>query len=647
MMIAGWALESPRGPTHVRHELLRTKANSRGPESGIVEAEEVVDSKPIEEKLALADFDSLLKRGSHRVLVVPFQRVVTHSDVGGDPIMNEASARAQIGRGILTLGIGIALIAGTAAGQPAGSDHVVRPCPAQPYTKANFYTSGMAPVDVLKALKAAGQADAAAAYLVHIAEWTDSPAPPGMASTAVALQQRMTRSEWAGFNYKGEPKPVKTDSNGNPILFNKTSTALIGVSHFSRPIPLSTVMVGYGYSTTPSPKQNLADLVALLNALAGAAGVGGGGGGGGEAKAPVVPPDLALYVTSCKILQDAPLPLSINLTYTVTPVAPPAVQVSSTSLDFGTVAPGSPKAMTVTLTNHQATALAFAATPAAIMGPNASEFSISAKTCAATLAVNASCDFTLQFQPAGVGAKTATLAIANDAPKSPQAVGLTGTGAAAAPPAAGNTPPAAGGGKPAKPNAQNAATTTPNNQTSQGTTTPAQSGSTPTDCTAVTSDAPCTVTRNVVDYDREYWDIGLGLAIPGVPERMYNPSDLAQHSTTTLHTDVYAFVDVYLNGNRNSYWPHLAFGVPTASQPLHRQAYTMAFPLTTWFGLNQKVPFTLSAVLGVVAEKEYHLIPDPMGNNGLALKAGWTAKWFYGVELPLNQLISRVSKIGK
>jgi hypothetical protein len=51
--------------------------------------------------------------------------------------------------------------------------------------------------------------------------------------------------------------------------------------------------------------------------------------------------------------------------------------------------------------------------------------------------------------------------------------------------------------------------------------------------------------------------------------------------------------------------------------------------------------------VGVAAVKEYHLIPDPNGINGLGLKAGWTGKWFYGVELPLNQLISRVSKIGK
>jgi hypothetical protein len=128
---------------------------------------------------------------------------------------------------------------------------------------------------------------------------------------------------------------------------------------------------------------------------------------------------------------------------------------------------------------------------------------------------------------------------------------------------------------------------------------------------------------------------------------MYDPSDLSKKSTTTMHTDVYAFIDLYFDGNRNSSLPHLALGVPTGSQPLHRQAYAMAFPLTTWLKLNQKVPFTLCALVGVTAVKEYHLIPDPKGNNGLGLKTGWTGKWFYGVELPLNQLIGRVAKIGK
>lgn len=554
-----------------------------------------------------------------------------------------------VDRSILLLGTCLALVVGTAAGQPAaGNDHVVRPCQAQPYTNTDFYKPGIAPIDVLKAVR--GQVGDAKAYVVHVAEWMDAPPPPATSgSTATPLRQGLTRSEWAGFNYKGEPKEVKTDSNGNPILFNKTSTALIGMTHFSNAILPNAVKVGYGYSTTPLPKQNLADLVALFNALAGA------GGGPPKPLAAQAPPIGELYVATCIMQQDAPLPLSINLTYTVTPLTPPTpppADLSPASLDFGALVVGSPKRLDVTLTNHQATSLTFAAARV-ITGPNAAEFSMTTSTCGPNLQAGANCKITVQFQPAAAGARAATLVIANDAPNSPQTVPLTGTGGVAPPPgpAAGGAPPPGAAGKAAKSKASGAnastAATSAGDQTSQGSSTASPSGATPTDCTAVTSDAPCTITRNVMDYDREYWDIGLGLAIPGVPERMYNPSDLTKKSTTTVHTDVYAFIDVYFTGNRNSPLPHLVLGVPTASQPVHRQAYAMAFPLTTWLGLSKSVPFTLCGLVGVAAVKEYHLIPDPNGINGLGLKAGWTGKWFYGVELPLNQLISRVSKIGK
>jgi hypothetical protein len=214
----------------------------------------------------------------------------------------------------------MALTAETAAGQPAGNDHVVRPCQAQPYKGPAFYAEDIAPVDVLKAVKAfkaaqvaevaearkngivveaakvveaaeAAKVAQAKAYIVHVAEWAAAPHPPVPGSTAAVLQERLTRSVWMGFNDNGEPREVKMDSNGNPILFNKTSTALIGMTHFSKPILPTAVMVGYGYSTTPAPKQNLADLVALLNALAGAAGGGTAvcsGGRGGIGKRPIV-----------------------------------------------------------------------------------------------------------------------------------------------------------------------------------------------------------------------------------------------------------------------------------------------------------------------------------------------------------------------
>jgi hypothetical protein len=67
-----------------------------------------------------------------------------------------------------------------------------------------------------------------------------------------------------------------------------------------------------------------------------------------------------------------------------------------------------------------------------ITGPNASSFS-QTNTCASTLAPNANCSVSINFTPAGVGPLSATLQVADNAPGSPQTLGLNGTGIAPAP----------------------------------------------------------------------------------------------------------------------------------------------------------------------------------------------------------------------
>lgn len=67
-----------------------------------------------------------------------------------------------------------------------------------------------------------------------------------------------------------------------------------------------------------------------------------------------------------------------------------------------------------------------------ITGANASSFS-QTSTCLATLAPNASCSVSINFTPATVGALTANLQVADNAPGSPQTLVLNGTGIAPAP----------------------------------------------------------------------------------------------------------------------------------------------------------------------------------------------------------------------
>jgi len=93
----------------------------------------------------------------------------------------------------------------------------------------------------------------------------------------------------------------------------------------------------------------------------------------------------------------------------------PATSFSPSSIDFGGVLIllGSNE-QTVTLTNRGNAPLAI--TGWSISGTNASDFSISTKTCGATLAAGAKCTVTVRFSPTFLGSRSATLTLGSDAP---------------------------------------------------------------------------------------------------------------------------------------------------------------------------------------------------------------------------------------
>ena len=107
------------------------------------------------------------------------------------------------------------------------------------------------------------------------------------------------------------------------------------------------------------------------------------------------------------------------------------VSVAPTTLTFASTTQGSTSAaQVVTVTNSSASAVTL--TSEMLGGANASSFVISANTCGGTLAAGASCAVSVEFKPAGTGTLTASLSVADNATGSPQAVALSGTGAAAA-----------------------------------------------------------------------------------------------------------------------------------------------------------------------------------------------------------------------
>ena len=103
------------------------------------------------------------------------------------------------------------------------------------------------------------------------------------------------------------------------------------------------------------------------------------------------------------------------------------VTVAPATLGFGSQGLGSPTAAkTATISNNLSTAVTFSSI--SITGANPADFVQTGTTCGAILAAQASCTVSIQFAPTATGARTASLAIADNASNSPQSVTLNGTG---------------------------------------------------------------------------------------------------------------------------------------------------------------------------------------------------------------------------
>ena len=111
-------------------------------------------------------------------------------------------------------------------------------------------------------------------------------------------------------------------------------------------------------------------------------------------------------------------------------VSGPAVSIFPSSATFSSVVGVTSPTQVFSIVNTGGQLLAISSI--SITGANASSFS-QTNTCLATLAPNANCSVSINFTPATVGALTANLQVADNAPGSPQTLVLNGTGVAPAP----------------------------------------------------------------------------------------------------------------------------------------------------------------------------------------------------------------------
>lgn len=422
-----------------------------------------------------------------------------------------------------------------------GNDHLTSNCDAKE-SKVSFDQNTSVLNDKNNLKKWIGDPAKNTAYIVHIAEVRKNES-----------SWSVTSSTWTAYDYDGKSlQALRIDENENPVIYNRRKTWLLGISKFSDVIGPKTFQIRYATSTTPTKKQNMANLAALLQALE------------GTLKTTKAPIETDTLVASCALKQDSTLPLNINIAYTLSPIAPPAPNRGKGDKD-------------------QAGALSWG-------------FWVGGG---------------LRGFPGPVEASAAPADKSKSKPDN---------------------------------------TATPKASTDgSGDTQSASSDPAPVDCTAVTSDSPCKISRKITVNDREFWDIGLGMAVPGVRERTYDASKLGATPGITTHTDVYAFLDIYPWAARHdnlSRFPHLSLGIPAAGQPFHRPFFGLALPVTSWLPRRSR-PFKVDIVIGGVYMQQHFVAADPTAPNGLELKVGRTLKPMFGVELPLGQLIGRVSKIGK
>jgi 6-phosphogluconolactonase (cycloisomerase 2 family) len=111
------------------------------------------------------------------------------------------------------------------------------------------------------------------------------------------------------------------------------------------------------------------------------------------------------------------------------PISGPSAALTTTSLNFGSVTKGQQVQLVTSLVNNGGQTLTVNLNAVTITGPNATDFSTST-TCIATLAANASCSFSVTFQPSTAATESASLQISDNAPGSPQIVSLNGAGLA-------------------------------------------------------------------------------------------------------------------------------------------------------------------------------------------------------------------------
>jgi hypothetical protein len=474
------------------------------------------------------------------------------------------------------------------------------------------------------------------ALIIHLAHWAASDA---------AGPFQLLKSDWSVYHASGNTNSCifkkatqRTDPQGTegPLLYGDKSGFLIGINSFVKldaengvtttPIAVS-VSITYKVSATAETPENVQNLGMLISGL-----LGKGAAGGAGAALPAFP----LYVAVGKLDGYKRTPFTFNIGYNLVPAG-------AANPGQSAPAPGAPPQTKTT------------PVPKGYVGIAYSEHlpfegGIGQKTFSLRLGNQPPEGLTLD--PSGIlhgapkraGTSTFFVEVTDSAPAPTKVPMLYMITIAAEPKSA---EALKGGAPPAKP-ASTATDAKPSDTASTDSTKSDQQTAAVVDCTAVKDDkSPCSFKRSFRSEDKEYWDIGLSVPIPGVKETKYTLSNGAAKSSVTTHTDVYAFLDLYPLANwfdKRSAAPHFDVGLPVTGQTFYRPFFGAAENLTSWTGLRrQGFPLEISVFAGVV----YMRIQVPTqatsgGTTTTVISSTRTVKPLFGLELSVTDLASKL-----
>lgn len=249
-----------------------------------------------------------------------------------------------------------------------------------------------------------------------------TPAATGSRTATLAIANNGSATLSVSLAGTGSSVPVPVIAlNQNALTF--TSQAL-GSSSVVQTVTVSnTGAAALQLSSITLGGTNAGDFALAGNCAAGASIAAGGSCSLGVSFAPTA---LGTRTASFTIGSNASNgSASIGLTGSAVAAPAPAVTLSPSLIDFGSVTVGSSVSRAVTLTNSGTASLGLSGVSASGSG-----FSVTSN-CGASVAAGASCTLTVSFAPPGTATSSGALTISSNATGSPHQLSLSGTGSAA------------------------------------------------------------------------------------------------------------------------------------------------------------------------------------------------------------------------